>query len=118
MAMNTYIEKYGNFSHILKIYVDDNVIEPERSNILTAIYELLHDKVIIKHIRGTDIPLKWRTADESHLFHYYTDGHEGMISDEGIRQHSSMLLKDIRETVGRDKVSILITKPLTQNICM
>jgi hypothetical protein len=116
--METYIAKYGNFSHILQIFIDDQVFEPERTQILHTLHKLLHDVEITKTIMGTPVPIKWRTADDTDLFHYYTDGHNGMFNDEGIRRHSSMLLKDIREAVGRDKVSILITKPLTKKVVL
>ena len=112
-----YIDKYGNFSHILNIKLDNSLNEDEKKIILYSIYDLINEKEIIKNISNTDIGVKWRTYDKNDLYHYYTDGN-GILSDKGIYQHTKLLLNDIKKIKNSDKFYITVFKPLTKSICI
>ena len=116
--MNTlykqYIEMYGDFSHILTIKFDKDLIEGEKKQILSDIHDLISEKEIIKNISNTNIGVKWRTID---FYHYFTDGN-GILSDQGIYEHTKLLLNDIKKIRNSDKFNIVINKPLTKSICI
>lgn len=71
---NRYIDKYGNFSHILNIEIDKSVSEDEKNIILYDIYDLINEKDITKKISRMNIIINWRVYDDSDLLHYYTGG--------------------------------------------
>ena len=116
--MNTlykqYIEMYGNFTHILNIEMDKCLSEDEKKQILLDIHDLISEKEIIKNISNTNIGLKWRTID---FYHYFTDGN-GILSDKGIYEHTKLLLNDIKNIRNSDKINIILSKPLTKDICI
>ncbi len=109
-----YIEKYGEFSHIMNIKIDKNLDEDEKKQILLDIHNLIDDKDIIKNISNMNIGVKWKTID---MYHYYTDGN-GILSDKGIFAHSKLLINDIKKIRNSDKFDIIISKPLTKSICL
>lgn len=112
-----YIDKHGNFSHILNIKIDENLSEDEKNIILNDIFNLINEKHITKHISNIDISIKWRVCDNTDLLHYYTDG-DGILSDRGIYEHTKLLLNDINKIKNSDKFNILLSKPLTKTICI
>ncbi len=111
-----YIRMHGNFSHILNVELDTCLSEDEKQKILSNIYDLINEKEIKKNISNIDMGVKWRTYDND-LYHYYTDGN-GILSDEGIRKHTKLLLDDINQIENSDKFKIIIRKPLTKSICI
>ncbi len=122
--MNTiykkYINKYGNFSHILSIEIDESLNINEKNTILQNIYDLINEKNIIKNISNINISninisVKWRVYDETNLLHYYTDGN-GILSDKGINEHTKLLLNDIKKIENSDKCNIILSKPITKSI--
>ena len=116
--MNTYtnyIKKYGNFSHILNINIDEGLCEVEKDTIIFNIYDILNDKIIEKNILNTHIPIKWRVSNEKDLLHYYTDCC-GIFSDKAVLEHTNLVLNDIRKIINKEKFNIMITKPLTKII--
>ncbi len=112
-----YIDKYGNFSHILNIKIDNTLSEDEKNTILYDIYDYINEKYISKNISNTDISVKQRVYDGSDLLHYYTDGN-GILSDKGILEHTKLLLNDIKKIKNGDKFNIILSKPLTKPICI
>jgi hypothetical protein len=114
-SYNTYISKYGNISHILNIFVNEDLCENDKNTIMSTICDMLNDKEI--YIFNIHILLKWRVSNEKDLLHYYTDGC-GMLGDKAVQEHTKMVLNDITEIIGKDKFSFTITKPLTKRICI
>jgi hypothetical protein len=116
--MNTlytqYIEMYGNFTHILNIEIDKSLSQGEKNEILLDISDLINEKVIVKNISNMNIDMKWRTID---FYHYFTDGN-GILSDQGIYEHTKLVLNDIKKIRNSDKFNIVISKPLTKSICI
>lgn len=118
--MNTqkiYIEKYGNFSHILKIDITKGLCEDEKNKILSVIYGIINDKIIEKKIFTSSISIKWIVSNETHLSHYYTDVC-GILGDRAVYEHTKLILNDIKKIVNKDKFNITLTKPLTKSICI
>jgi len=109
-----YIEMYGDFSHILKIKINNCVSEDDKTQILSDIHKLINEKNIIKNISNVNIAITWRTIDS---YHYFTDGN-GILSDKGIYEHTKLLLHDIKRIQNSDKFDITINKPLTRSICI
>lgn len=114
---NRYIDKYGNFSHILNIEIDKSVSEDEKNIILYDIYDLINEKDITKKISRMNIIINWRVYDDSDLLHYYTGG-DGILGDVAIYEHTKLLLNDINKVTNSDKVKIYISKPLTKSMCI
>ena len=114
---NRYIDKYGNFSHILNIEIDKSVSEDEKNIILYDIYDLINEKDIKKNILNMNIIIRWMVYDKSNLLHYYTDC-DGILGDVAIFEHTKLLLNDINKVTTGDKVKIYISKPLTKPICI
>lgn len=112
-----YISKYGNFSHILNIEIDNSVSEDEKNIILYDIYDLINEKDITKKISNMNIIMKWRAYDNSNLLHYYTGG-DGILGDVAIFEHTKLLLNDINKVTTGDKLKIYLSKPLTTSICI
>lgn len=112
-----YITKYGYFSHIIQVELDENLSEDEKNIILSKIYDLINEKDIEKKISDINICLKWRAYDETHLLNYYTDCH-GIFGDKGIHEHTKLLLNDIKKIINSDKFDISLTKLLTKSICI
>jgi hypothetical protein len=50
--MNTiyknYIDKYGNFSHILNIEINNSLSQDEKNTILHDIYDCINEKILVK----------------------------------------------------------------------
>ena len=112
-----YINKYGNFSHILNIEIDESISEEEKNKILYDILNLINEKNITKHISNMDISLKWRVYDNTDLLHYYTDGN-GVLGDVAIYEHTKILLNEIKKINNSDKFNIRLSKPLSKSICI
>ncbi len=112
-----YIDKYGNFSHILNIKMDNSLNEDETNKILNDIFVLINEKDIQKYTSNMDINIKWRVYDNTDLLHYYTDGN-GILGDRAIYEHTNLLLKDIQKIKNSDKFKIILSKPLTKSICI
>jgi hypothetical protein len=112
-----YINKYGNFSHILNIEIDESISEEEKNTILYDILNLINEKNITKHISNMDISLKWRVYDNTDLLHYYTDGN-GVLGDVAIYEHTKILLNEIKKINNSDKFNIRLSKPLSKSICI
>ena len=112
-----YIDKYGNFSHILNIEINKNITGYEKNIILNNIYNLINEKNINKKIENMNIIIKWRVYDNSNLLHYYTDG-DGILGDVAIFEHTKLLLNDLNKLKNSDKFTIHLSKPLTQSICI
>ena len=113
-----YFNKYGNFSHILNIEIDESLSEDEKNIILYDIFNLINEKHIKKQIlNNIDISIKWRVYDETDLLHYYTDGN-GIFADRAINEHTKLLLNDINKIKNSDKFKIYLSKPLTKCICI
>lgn len=117
-SYNTYITKYGNFTHILNIFINEDLCETEKNTIISSIYDTLNDKQIVKIILETPVPLKWRVSNETDLLHYVTNGYYSLLGDKAIQEHTTLVLNDIRQIIGKDKFSFIITKPLTKSICI
>jgi hypothetical protein len=111
-----YIGKYGNFSHILNVEVDQSASEEEKNIILHDIYDLINEKNITKQISNMNVVIKWRVYDTSHLLHYYTGG-DGILGDVAVFEHTTLLLTDINKLQNSDKFHVYINKPLTKSIC-
>ena len=118
MNPNNYISKYGIFSHIINIFINEELCGNEKIIIITSIYNMLNNKEIIKNISGTYFPLTWRVSDENDLFHYYTNGSSFIMSDDAIQKHTIMVMDDIKLILGTDKFYCMITKPISINICI
>ena len=112
-----YVDKYGNFSHILTIKFKNSLSQDEKDTILHSIYDFINEKNISKNISNTDISLEWRVYDETDLLHYYTDGN-GILSDKGVYEHTKLLLNDIKKLKNGDNIDIVLSKPLTKSICI
>lgn len=114
---NTYISKYGNFSYILNLFINEDLDKDEKDQIATTIYSIIHDKQIEKNVLGVDIPIKWRVSGETDLLHYFTDGGK-VLGDVAVQKHTKLLLNDIRAVIGKEKISFMVTKPLVKLQCL
>jgi hypothetical protein len=112
-SYNDYIKKYGSFTHILTIFLNNKLSETEKSTVISSIYSMLNRKPIQKNILGSDFRLTWSVANENNLLHYYSNGY---LSDFAIKIHTELVLNDIEEKIGSNKFSYLITKLLTTPI--
>jgi len=117
-SFNDYIKKYGNFSYILNVFINEELSETEKNTIILTIYNMLNDKDINKNLSGTPISIKWRVSNEKDLLHYYTDGIGGILSDNAINEHTKKVMNDICKIVDKNKFSYILTKPLTKKICI
>jgi len=115
--LKSYINKYGNISHIIIININENIDEYQKNIILETIYDVINDKNIIKNLGNNYIEINWRVSNITDLFHYYTDV-QGMYSDKCVYKCMKLLWNDIEEIIGTDKCSFLIVKPLTKEICV
>jgi len=111
--MNTiyknYIDKYGNFSYILNIKINNSLSKDEKNTILHSIYDFINEKNISKNISNTDITVKWRVYDENDLLHYYTNTND-ILSDKGVYEHTKLLLNDIKQIKNSDNINIVLSK--------
>lgn len=115
--MNSSLRFYANGADILNLFIDENLSENEQNLIISTIYDMIHDKEIEKDICGRNLGIKWRVLDEKNLLQYYTHSSE-LLADEGIHMHTQKVLNDIREIVGKNKFSFIITKSITKKVCM
>jgi hypothetical protein len=115
-SFTNYIINQGNFTHILTFFINDKLSESEKSLILTKLYNKINNKPIEKNILGFDFPLIWRVANEKNLFHYYSNGCGGIMSDLAINIHTQLLVDDLHASIGYDKFTYIVTKLLTMPI--
>jgi hypothetical protein len=118
-SSNTYFTNYGEFSHMLTIFINEEICENEKSTIISTIHIMINDKQIDKNILGMCIPIKWRVSNETDLLHYYTNV-GGLLGDKAVQEHSKMVVNDIKHLISKykNKISFMVTKPLTEKICM
>lgn len=102
-----------NYSHILTINVDEE--EFDRDEVISIIYDKIHNQIIYKTILDINIPIKWIVSDDND-FTYYTDV-EGLLGDKAVQLHTKLLLNDIQK-IFIQKIHFTVTKPLTKKICM
>ena len=114
---NNYVNKYGNFSHILTIKFKNSLSQDEKNTILHNIYDFMNEKNINKNISNTVISVKWRVYDETDLLHYYTDGND-ILSDKGVYEHTKILLNDLKQLKNGNSIDIVLSKPVTKSICI
>ena len=114
---NNYVNKYGNFSHILTIKLKNSLSQDDKNTILHNIYGFMNEKNINKNISNSDISIKWRVYDETDLLHYYTDGN-GILSDKGVYEHTKLLFNDIKKLKNGNNIDIVLSKPLTKSVCI
>jgi hypothetical protein len=112
-----YISKYGNFTHILNICIDDELCENEKNTIIYAIYDAINNKQIFKNLLDNNIPITWRISNKTDLLCYYTNC-GGILGDKLVQEHTKMLLNDIRQILNKDNFSLMVSKPLTKPICI
>ena len=108
---------YDHFLYILSLFINENLNQSEKNTIISTIYDKINGELIKKRVFGANVEIKWRIEDKNDLLHYYTNIY-GTISDEGIFEHTKQVLSDVREIVGENKFSFIITKPITKNVCM
>ena len=134
-SFKNYVNKHGNFTHILSFDVQEAKDEAEKNEILSAIYALIHENTVTKTVvEGISVSVTWRCGDETDLSHYFTDTC-GIFGDKAVQLHTQQLWKDILEQPllalsrplangdenarsNNAKVSISLTKPLTKPVCM
>lgn len=116
--MKSYAKFYYTCPYILNIFIDEQLNESEQTMIVSTIYERINEKEIEKNIAGSIISIKWSVANEINLLQYYTKDSSELLSDQGIHEHTKQVLNDIREIIGKHKISFIITKPLTKQVCM
>jgi hypothetical protein len=75
---------------------------------------MLNDKKICE----ITFPLTWRVSSEKDLLHYYTNGNGLIMSDKSVYLHIKLVLSEIKETIGKDKFSFTITRPITEKVCI
>ena len=110
--MNSHIINHCEFSHILNIFIDDELCENERNTIILTIYNMLNKKKIIKNISDNDFAIIWSVSTEKDLLHYYTNSRDFIIDDDVVYYHTKMVVNDIRQHISKDKVSFMVTKPI------
>jgi hypothetical protein len=115
-AYHKYINNYGSISHILNIFINDELDETEKNIVISTIYDTIDGKKIVKNIRDICFQIIWRVPDETNLLQYYTNGF--IMSDEAVHEHTKMVMNNIRQIIGKDKFSFMITKPITKKICI
>ena len=62
-SQNKYRIRYGNFSHVLNIMIDDTICENDKRNIMDKIYNLLNEKIInecSEFNEKTNLKMKWK----------------------------------------------------------
>jgi hypothetical protein len=110
--------KIENIDYILNVLIRETVPDNDKDQILSTIYDAIHDKIIVKNPRHTPIQIRWYVTSNKSLTHYYCIN-EGMFSDIALYEHTRMLLDDIHQRIGReisrDKYDLIVTKPLTRN---
>jgi hypothetical protein len=117
--MNPFIEhKIKDISHILHIFVNNKLCDIEKNIIISSIYDKLNEKQIIKNILGIDFLLIWKVSEDNDLLHYYTNGNGLIMSDKSVYLHIKLVLSEIKETIGKDKFSFTITRPITEKVCI
>ena len=112
-SYNNYHTNYENVSHILNIFINDDLYYMERETIRSTIYEFINDKQINQKILGQNISIKWKVSNNNKsLLKFYTNVN-GLLGDASVLKHTNLLLTDIRQIINKDKFSILVTKPIT-----
>ena len=113
-----YINKHGNFSHILNVNVNESLNDIEKNEIINIIFDILNEKNIEKNLNDNIIIIKWRVSDETNLLQYFTDGCGGILNDRAINEHTKLVINDIEKKIDKNKFNITITKPITKSICI
>lgn len=117
--MNPFPDFQDNIPYILNLFLDEHLTESEKNNIMKTIYDSIHEKEIEKNLYGcTKFVMKWNVFNETNLLQYYGYDRSKLLSNEGLHEHTKMILNDVREIVGKNKFSFIITKPLTKKVCM
>lgn len=117
MYISSYLRKYGNFSHVLNITIENSLSEHQKRDTMNKIYYLLNEKEIEKNIFNTNVRIKWRVYNKNNLLRYFTDV-AGILGDRAVKEHTKLVLQDIHKEVNKDMFSVDITKPLTNQICI
>lgn len=115
--ISSFVRKYGNFSHVLNITIENSLNEHQKRDIMNKIYFLLNEKEIEKNIFNINVRIKWRVYNENNLLRYFTDV-AGIFGDRAVKEHTKLVLQDIHKFVNKDMFSIDITKPMTNQICI
>lgn len=106
-----------NYSHILNIDISNELSDDDKNKVVSIIYDMIHNKVIIKNVLSMNVPIKWIVSNENELLTYYTDV-KGILGDTAINGHTKILLNDIRKTININKFDFIVRKPLTKQICL
>lgn len=90
------------FSHVLHLTINDSLSETEQKAIIDTAYNIITEFTQIK----------WKQLD---LQHYYTDV---PFTDNEVKEHTKQLLDTVRKTIQNDKFNFMLTKPITENLCV
>jgi hypothetical protein len=93
------------FSHVLHLTINDSLSETDQKAIINTACD-----IIMENNRCTQI--KWKQLD---VQHYYTDAH---CTDNEVKEHTKMLLDTVRKTIPNDKFNFMLTKPITDKLCV
>jgi len=106
--------------YILNLFINELLSEEETKRIIYTINDMIEEKEIEKRLTlfGTNITMRWSLINHSNLLQYYAIDSSGLLSDEGVYEHTKQVLNDVRQIVGKNKFSFIITKPLTRKLCM
>jgi hypothetical protein len=93
------------FSHVLHLTINESLSETDQKAIIDTTCE-----IIMENNRCTQI--KWKQLD---VKHYYTDV---PFTDNEVKEHTKQLLDTVRKTIQNDKFNFMLTKPITENLCV
>jgi hypothetical protein len=107
---------YRKCQYIITFFIDKGLSETEQNNITNTIYNMLDGNPIVKNLSGTNITIKWMSTNLTNL-QYYTESCE-FLSDEGVFEHTTQVVNDIKEIIDITNFSYIITKPISKKLCM
>ena len=90
------------FSYVLHLTINDSLNDTEQKEIIDTVY---NEIIEIKQI-------KWKQLD---VKHYYTDTH---CTENEVKEHTKMLLDTVIKTIPNDKFNFMLTKPITDKLCV
>jgi hypothetical protein len=103
------IQPRKKITHMLSTSLNTELSDAEKQDIKLAIYDVLNNISIEKTIFNVSVSITWRVTNETDLLHYYTNC-GGMLGDAVVKEHTKMVLSDIKKIVSDKSFSLELTR--------
>ena len=65
------MQSVENYSHILNIDISNELSNDDKNKVISIIYDMIHNKVIIKNVLNMNVPINWIVSNENDLLTYH-----------------------------------------------